>query len=279
MAEPLGEIAAIERTPVAPQLHLGLLAAEPADEFLYRLRFFSQIHERQQGRIDFRIDERPVLLIEILQPTGCHKDIGVVNFTRLGIYAGRPDSEGRLARHPPNGVVAHVFGIPRRILFLVPNLDGVDKPGALEGLVPLENPFANDGAVFVRHRFLDIKHDRLLRRRPIGLRIGLLKIPTVDIPHKGLFRPLLRIVFHRRYKVAHPRIGETRLVPRLGNLGNTVMNRHRQRTGVRHRARVDIAAAGECGLDFHRHVLRKGLYRAPQGPVLIYPVRTYHATR
>ena len=134
----------------------------------------------------------------------------VVGFTRDGPIAKPTPAVIQRIR-----VVANVARLPRRIIRLLPHFDRVVEARLLERLVPLQNAVANRLAILERNRLLQPEDDRLLGRRHLRARIGLLQVPPRDVPHEPVVVALLlgEILEHREEVadavVRQPRLGTT----------------------------------------------------------------------
>ena len=125
--------------------------------------------------------ERLELLLPEREEVGVEDDVGVENLPGVRIHAAGPIAKPALRGDPAERVVVDVFRIPVGVVGLLADLDRVDEAGLLEGLVPFQDAVADRLAILERDRLLDPEDDRLLGRRELGRRIGLLQVPAIDV--------------------------------------------------------------------------------------------------
>ena len=109
-----------------------------------------------------------------------------------------------VARNPADDGIAHVVGVPGRIVRLIAHFDRVGNSGFGESRVPLEQRRANRRLILRRNLVGEIVDDRTA-----------LEIPAVDVAHEGRRRRIVGEVLLRGDKVADPVVGESRNVRAL----------------------------------------------------------------
>ena len=98
----------------------------------------------------------------------------------------RRRAEFRLGfREPADHAISNVFGIPIRIVRLVPYDDGIQNTNLLESFVPLEACVANGTHVFRWNCFAQVDDHRMTRFRRFR-RIGRIEIPTRQVAEFAL---------------------------------------------------------------------------------------------
>ena len=158
----------------------------------------------------------------------------VVGSTRRGTLG-----KGRVSRDdPPDRAVANIARIPVSVVGLLLHLDRIDEPRPFERLVPGQDALANRRAVLHRNGVLQPEHDRLLRPRDDGSRVGLLEMPAIDVAHGGREGNVGAVVLPLREEVAHTVVGQTRTVSGLRELCDAVAKPHEQAAHIDERARA-----------------------------------------
>ncbi len=171
-----------------------------------------------------------VFLLPVAQEAVVKDDVGVEDFARLRIHARRAHGEAGLGGDPAEEVVVDVFGIdvffPRLVFAGLIDVDGVVIAELLKRLVPFQDAFGHVRTKRFRHRFFDIKRDRLDRCRDASVRTFLLQVPTVDVADEVLVVLLVRKVLADREEIADAVVRLPRLVIGGGKTAETVMHGH-----------------------------------------------------
>ena len=105
------------------------------------------------GRVDL------VRLSPVPDEIGVEEDVGVEDLARRRIHAAGTDGKSGAGGDPAERVVVDVFGVPRGVVGLLPDFDGVDESGLLEGLVPFQDSRPDRGSI------LDTARSSRSRRR------------------------------------------------------------------------------------------------------------------
>ena len=187
-------------------------------------------HQRLRGETRGLLDGTIVVpAVEGANPTVGEHDVRIKDLTSDGVRAARPDGGGNIVVQPAHEVEAHILRIlvhvrARHFILLV-DLDGAVDTDALEGVVPLEDPFLHIAAIAHGNRVLDVVDDRFLRRRERKLRVALLEIPAVDVARGVGLGAVQAEINVAREEVADAVIRDTRLVaPALGQRRDRVVH-------------------------------------------------------
>ena len=124
-----------------------------------------------------------VFLLPVPDPARVEDHVAVDHLAGQRVGPQARHGVGHVGGDPAEGAVVDVLGVELVAAFLLPaDGDGVAEADLLERLVPLEDALLDVRPVLVRDGVLDVPDDLLLGRRELGLGVGLLQPPAVDLP-------------------------------------------------------------------------------------------------
>ena len=156
------------------------------------------------------------LLPVMANPAVGQNNVGVENLAGQRVDPARADGGADIVVEPADKVVPGILWILLHVRagggVLVVNLNGIGQADFIVGLVPHQDALANPAAVAHRRGVLDVENDRVLHRADLELGVGLLEVPAVDVAGLLLLVGVLAEVGVAGGEVAHPLIGQARLV-------------------------------------------------------------------
>ena len=203
-------------------------------------------------------------------PAVGQNNVGVENLAGQRVDPARADGGADIVVEPADKVVPGILWILLHVRagggVLVVNLNGIGQADFIVGLVPHQDALANPAAVAHRRGVLDVENDRVLHRADLELGVGLLEVPAVDVAGLLLLVGVLAEVGIAGGEVAHPLVGQARLVGLVrDDRTDRVVQRLEHAVG-RWRCEGQLDVAREClgGADLRQSRIEPGTFAAEE---------------